>query len=457
MLPRFFILLLGAVVTGAPAVVQDVEDLGIQETFASWKLKFDKGYATVEDEARALARFLENEAIIQEHNSKGLSYWLGHNEFSDMNAEEFRVSGRTGGVLPEGPAQAARRAQRVHISDPRVAKPLADSVDWVAKGAVTPPKNQGRCGSCWSFSTTGSLEGALEISSGMLTSLSEEELVQCDETDNGCNGGLMDQAFAYVEEHGLCSETDYPYSSGNGTRGKCPPRLSCKSVVKVSGFKDVPHADEDALKDAVSIGPVSIAIEADKSVFQLYKGGVLDNDKCGQKLDHGVLVVGYGTDSDSGKDFWKVKNSWGPTWGEEGYIRFVRGKNQCGVASQASYPTGVKRAAPAPPSPPGPTPPPPPPPTNSTHYGNPTNGCLDDEAAISISGVRGDICAPHCSFLKACPKDKPTGVTAKPACALSSSSGEFCALECGEDDDCDKGASCRTVGANVSICLYFQG
>ena len=178
-----------------------------------------------------------------------------------------------------------------------------------------------------------------------------QDLVSCDNSkdggeDQGCNGGLMDNAFEWIEKNGIAAEAAYPYTSGTGTTGTCDKAKSAQKVVTISSFRDVPQGDEDALKSAVAIGPVSIAIEADKSAFQLYKKGVLDNHGCGTKLDHGVLLVGFGTQKTffGHKDYWKVKNSWGNTWGEDGYIRMVRGKNMCGVAQQASYPTGAKKA-----------------------------------------------------------------------------------------------------------------
>jgi C1A family cysteine protease len=223
----------------------------------------------------------------------------------------------------------------------------ADSLDWSTKGAVTPVKNQAQCGSCWAFSTTGSLEGAFQIAGNPLTSLSEQDLVSCDNsahggTDQGCNGGLMDNAFKWIEKNGICTEAAYPYTSGGGSSGTC--KTSCAKAVTLTGFTDVPN--EGAMLAALAKGPVSVAIEADKSAFQLYKGGVLDNAKCGKKLDHGVLAIGYGTDS--GKGYYKVKNSWGASWGESGYIRMVQGKDQCGIADSASYPTGAKAMGPGP-------------------------------------------------------------------------------------------------------------
>ncbi|RYG50181.1 hypothetical protein EON67_05740, partial [archaeon] len=211
--------------------------------------------------------------------------------------------------------------------------------DWVAKGAVTPVKNQGDCGSCWSFSTTGSVEGAHFIATGKLVSLSEQQLVDCSgaEGNNGCNGGLMDYAFEYIiKNKGICSEESYPYT---GTDGKCK---KCTAVATITGYKDVPTNSETSLVAAIAERPVSVAIEADQSSFQFYSGGVL-TAACGTSLDHGVLAVGYGTLS--GNDYYKVKNSWGPDWGMSGYVLLGRGSKfngnsgQCGIQSQPSYPT----------------------------------------------------------------------------------------------------------------------
>lgn len=317
------------------------------------------------DESERFGVFKSNVDIITAENAKGLSYQLGINQFADLTSEEFAQTYARG-----------VKAKTVWGDLPKVPFPnmseevLSDSVDWVAKGAVTPVKNQGQCGSCWAFSTTGSVEGAYQRASGKLVSLSEENLVQCDhDGDQGCNGGLMDNAFGWIKHNGICAEADYPYTSGSGTQGTCTK--GCKPVVTVTGFTDVPSNDENALKRAVANGPVSIALEADKLPFQLYRGGILDNSACGTQLDHGVLIVGYGND---GKDYWKVKNSWGATWGEQGYIRIVRGKNMCGLAAQPSYPTGAKAAGPSPG--PGPSPPSPSPPGGNCFYSKSKGDCL---------------------------------------------------------------------------------
>lgn len=219
-------------------------------------------------------------------------------------------------------------------------KSLPSSVDWVSAGAVTPVKNQGSCGSCWTFSTTGSLEGAYFLKYGTLLSFSEQELVSCDTTDSGCNGGWMDTAFDWVKANGgITTEDQYPYSSGGGSSGACVS-TGYTNVAKVapSSYTDVTANSVSALMSAVAQQPVSIAIQANQVAFQSYSSGVLTG-RCGTNLDHGVLVVGYGTYTD-GTDYWKVKNSWGSTWGMDGYILIERSDaDLCGVLDAASYPT----------------------------------------------------------------------------------------------------------------------
>lgn len=277
--------------------------------------------------AHKFAMFVENSKIIAEHNAKDSSYKLGMNAFGDLSSAEFKAIYT--GLIPKETIPA-----NVYTDAP-LAAPLA-AVDWRTKNAVTPVKNQGQCGSCWAFSTTGSVEGANAIKSGTLTSLSEQQLVDCSssEGNQGCNGGLMDNAFNYIiKNKGLGSEASYPYTAQDG---------SCKKVASVntvSSFKDCPAGDEKTLLTMVNSGPVSIAIEADTSAFQLYKSGVFDNAGCGKNLDHGVLAVGYDTDASSKKDYWIVKNSWGASWGNQGYIWLVRNKNMCGLAQMASQPS----------------------------------------------------------------------------------------------------------------------
>jgi len=282
----------------------------------------------------------------------------------------------------------------------------------------------------------------------------------------------MDNAFKWVEENGICTEAAYPYTSGTGTTGTC--KTECTPAVKITGFKDVPQKDESALLTAVNQQPVSVAIEADKSVFQLYKSGVLTSKSCGTQLDHGVGIVGFGTLS--GTDYWKVKNSWGTSWGMDGYILMERNVNMCGISQSASYPTGATQTgsspspsspSPSSPSPSSPSPSPSSPsPAGQTHYGDPLDGsCLSDEVNITITGITGSVCSPACTgiFKTKCPTDVPSGVTAEPECALKDTSDDkYCALICSSDleiteeenDQCGK-ASCKQVpSAGVGLCTY---
>merc|ERR1712232_602722 len=213
---------------------------------------------------------------------------------------------------------------------------LPKEVNWLKLGGVTPVKNQGACGSCWAFSTTGALEGAKFVKTGELVALSEQNLLDCDHEDMGCNGGLMDNAFKFDEKSGgLCSEEDYPYEAKQGS--ECNP-MNCVDVpgTEVSTFYDVPESDADALMAAISMQPISVAIQADQFAFQFYKTGVLTDDSCGERgqVDHGVLAAGYGVDPETNEPYWLVKNSWGATWGENGYIRMSRNsENEWGMCA----------------------------------------------------------------------------------------------------------------------------
>jgi len=305
-----------------------------ETVWASFKEEHGRSYEADEEEMRKKV-FAENLKKIEIHNylhSKGQkSYTLGVNQFADMTTEEF--SSLVNGYKMQN---SSHRTGSVYLS-PNVPVTLPDKVDWRTKGYVTPVKNQGHCGSCWSFSSTGSLEGQHYRKTGKLISLSEQNLVDCSGKygNHGCEGGLMDFAFSYVKDNGgIDTEVSYPYEAKDD---KCRYNPSSSGATD-SGFVDIEAGSEEKLKEAVAtVGPVSVAIDASHSSFQLYRTGVYDEPECSDQLDHGVLVVGYGTQD--GQDYWLVKNSWGTTWGEEGYIKMSRNKdNQCGIASSASYP-----------------------------------------------------------------------------------------------------------------------
>jgi C1A family cysteine protease len=313
-----------------------------EEKFFNWVKEHAMEAASGTHFVKMLQNFANNDDIIETHNSGNSTFTLGHNQFSHMSQDEWRDFIKRGGLTrPEQKAEFTHQA-------PADVSTLATSIDWEAKGAVTPVKDQGQCGSCWSFSTTGALEGAYEIKYGSLKSFSEQNLVDCDNrknggTDMGCNGGLMDNAFKWVQKNGgICYEQDYPYVSGTTkTAGTCN-QSSCTKDAKVApkSYTDVQKNSDSALMSALNQQPVSVAIEADQSAFQLYKSGVF-TAACGTNLDHGVLAVGYGTMN--GQDYYKVKNSWGASWGDKGYIYLAPGVSQsggqCGILmGPPSYP-----------------------------------------------------------------------------------------------------------------------
>jgi len=302
-----------------------------QTQFSKFVSQFDKKYSHDSFFYRYNV-FKTNFDFIHNHNThKKAKYTLGINAFADLTFDEFHATHTGYNKINRSYIRSKNVIHNHRVGD-------TSPVDWRLHNAVTPIKDQGQCGSCWSFSATGSMEGAWAIENSQLISLSEQQLMDCSKAqgNDGCNGGLMDYAFEYVIANGgITTEAKYPYTAKDG---KCKSPLPA-SAISIKSYVDVQENSKPDLIAAVEIGPVSIAIEADQSSFQFYSGGVFDDDSCGTNLDHGVLAVGYNT-TDDGTDYFIVKNSWGPSWGLQGYILMAAkdGAGECGMNMDPSYP-----------------------------------------------------------------------------------------------------------------------
>jgi cathepsin L len=330
---------------------------GLTNLFDAYKTQYGHSFDSLVAEEKALLVFIENVEMIQAHNEKfkrgEVSYELSLNQYAHYTFDEFKANM----MQYNAPDNYVSGASFTHTApNMRAGRNLASSgIDWREHGAVTPVKDQGQCGSCWSFSTTGAIEGAHYLATGELVSLSEQQLLNCvHEGSVTCNtGGLMDWGFEYaIKVGGLVTESAMPYKNKyGGSFGTCPYKESYNAgtnvfAASISSYADVATNNEAALASALDHQPVSIAIDASDRSFQFYKSGVYDPSSCCENgrctmsdLDHGVLAVGYGTDETTGEEYWLVKNSWSASWGDKGYVKMIKGKgSKCGVATAASYP-----------------------------------------------------------------------------------------------------------------------
>jgi len=319
----------------ACASAASIFDVTLDSHWENFKTVHMKNYASNKEETLRRLTWESNLRYVNQHNAEAEAgqhtYTLRMNKYGDMTSEEF-------GQMYNGYNMTKAMKSRKGLKHKMTLSNRPDSVDWRKEGYVTPVKDQGQCGSCWSFSAIAALEGQHFKQTGKLVSLSEQNLVDCSGSygNMGCNGGLMDQAFQYIKDNnGIDTEASYPYTARDGKCVFKPENVGATDT----GFVDITAGSEEELTDAIAnIGPISVAIDASHISFQLYHKGIYNEKRCSSsQLDHGVTAVGYGSDSTG--DFYIVKNSWASGWGDEGYIMMSRNKNnQCGIATSASYP-----------------------------------------------------------------------------------------------------------------------
>ncbi|KAK9938885.1 hypothetical protein M0R45_015599 [Rubus argutus] len=321
------------------ATSRSLYEASIAEKHEQWMEKYGRIYADSEEKERRFAIFMKNVEFVEKSNNEGnKTYKLSINKFSDMTNEEF-IRHHSGFKIPTSSNSTLSNNKSFRYQS-LASTDVPSNMNWKEKGAVTGIKYQGQCGACWAFSTVAAVEGLIQIKTGQLIPLSEQQLVDCDKSNNGCGGGFMVEAFQYIIQNGgIASEENYQYQSMD--MEICDTNKESKHSAKITGFEEVPPSSENDLLKAVSMQPVSVAIDAHGEEFQQYHSGVFSGD-CGTHLTHAVTAIGYGTTED-GIDYWLLKNSWGENWGENGYMKIKRNvdapEGMCGLAMKASYPT----------------------------------------------------------------------------------------------------------------------
>jgi len=416
--------------------------IDFEAEWSAWRRSFDKVYGSERDEAARFEVFKGNALRAAAVNDAGLSYKLTLNQFAaDTVVEQTaRMGLRTASLRASGFAHlGVHSAIDVEVSD----------VDWRAQGVVNPVKDQGQCGSCWAFAIVGSVESHWALKSGSLLSIAEQQLIDCDDNEKGCAGGALFRTYTWVKDQALCKTSSYPYEAKHGS---CRA-ASCDVAIATGAIAGYYTVDKSAyaLKSAIAVGPVSVAVAASSWDFQGYESGVVTGSSCGLSLNHGVVAMGFGVEV--GLEYFLVRNSWGSSFGDAGYIKLGTAGNVCGIINDSDN-SFVQFAGdpPSPPEPPVPEPVPTPSPApvpSLGHYGKPP--CLSDETRIGL-GKDLNVCAVTCDGLSkhTCPMDVPDGATRSPEC-FSFEGIVFCGIPCGGDSDCPRDGSCSLF---FGACAY---
>ncbi|XP_062017329.1 zingipain-2-like [Rosa rugosa] len=319
------------------ATSRSLYEASLAEKHEQWMAKHGRVYPNAAEKEMRFDIFRKNVEYVEKFNNEAnKTYKLNINRFADMTNEEFRRY-HTGFKMPPGLSSTSSNFSYQSLA----ATDIPTSVDWRKQQAVTPIKNQNSCGACWAFTVAAAVEGLTKIKTGQLISLSEQQLVDCDHQNYGCNGGNLEYAYSYVVQNGgLAREETYPYQQRD--MGTCDTTRESEHAAQITGYERVPSSSESDLQKAVAMQPVSVGITANGQDFQMYGSGVYNSGNCGTELNHAVTAIGYGTTED-GTPYWLIKNSWGESWGESGYMRILRNSDapegMCGLAINPVYPT----------------------------------------------------------------------------------------------------------------------